>query len=120
MASEACQLLLSSDFALCPLLCTPLSRAQGTSSPDSKGVDSGGYNIQQTVEAGYRATWINGNQNTYNTFVNLASGVRLFNYTLEMRSIDHQLARSSTISASAISAMEAIPNDVSRTPHRQK
>jgi hypothetical protein len=67
----------------------PVVRAQdGTA--DDKGVDSGNYNIQQSVEFGYRATQINGNKDTYNTFVNLGDGVRLFDYTLDMRSLNHQ------------------------------
>src|SRR6202451_528221 len=66
----------------------PLSRAQNGSG-ETKGIDSGNYNIQQSIEAGYRSTWINGNTNTYDTFVNLGSGLRLFDYTLNMRSLDH-------------------------------
>jgi len=58
-------------------------------SPDEKGVDSGNYNIRQSLEAGYRANWVNGNQDTYNTFVHLGEGVRLLDYSLEMRSLDH-------------------------------
>ena len=46
--------------------------------------------FQQTVEFGYRLNEVNGNQDTYNTFVNLGSGVRLFDYTLDMRSLNHQ------------------------------
>ena len=34
-------------------------------------MDSGNYNIQQTIEFGYRANEVNGNQDTYDTFVNL-------------------------------------------------
>ena len=56
---------------------------------ETKGIDSGDYNIQQSIEAGYRSTWINGNTNTYDTFVNLGSGLRLFDYSLNMRSLDH-------------------------------
>ncbi len=56
----------------------------------TKGIDSGNYNIQQSVEFGYRGNWVNGNQNNYDTFVNLGSGVRLFDYTLDMRSLDHR------------------------------
>ncbi len=66
----------------------PLSRAQD-SSGESKGIDAGNYNVQQSVEAGYRSTWINGNTNTYDTFVNLGDGLRLFDYTLDMRSLGH-------------------------------
>ena len=70
------------------LASSPMSHAQ-TASGETAGKDSGGYNIQQTIEAGYRSTWINGNINTYDTFVNLGQGPRLFDYTLNMRSLDH-------------------------------
>ena len=67
----------------------PAARAQDTSEA-SPGINSGGYNIHQSTEFGYRASEINGNINTYDTFENLGSGVRLFDFTLEMRSLDHQ------------------------------
>jgi hypothetical protein len=67
---------------------SPAARAQD-SSAESKGINSGDYNIHSSTEFGYRASEINGNLNTYDTFENLGSGVRLFDYTLEMRSIDH-------------------------------
>lgn len=65
-----------------------LSHAQDNST-GHEGVNSGDYNIQQTIEFGYRADWIDGNQDTYDTFVNLGSGVRLLNYNLEIHSLDH-------------------------------
>ena len=68
---------------------SPASRAQ-TSAEETPGINSGNYNIQETVELGYRQDWINGNQNTYGTFVNLGTGARLLDYTLNMRSINHQ------------------------------
>jgi hypothetical protein len=71
------------------LVCSSLSLAQN-SSGETKGIDSGNYNIQQSIEAGYRSSWVNGNTNTYDTFVNLGSGIRLFDYTLDMRSLDHK------------------------------
>jgi len=58
-------------------------------SAESKGMTSGDYNIHSSVEFGYRLSEINGNMDTYDTFENLGSGVRLFDYSLEMRSIDH-------------------------------
>jgi hypothetical protein len=58
-------------------------------SGELKGIDSGGYNVHSSIEAGYRASEINGNLNTYDTFENLNSGLRLFDYTLQMRSLDH-------------------------------
>ena len=57
---------------------------------DTPGINSGGYNIQQSIEAGYRGSWINGNKDTYDTFENLGSGLRLFDYSLQMHSLDHQ------------------------------
>ena len=56
----------------------------------SPGINSGGYNIHQSIEFGYRASEINGNKDTYDTFENLGSGLRLFDFSLEMRSLDHQ------------------------------
>jgi len=70
------------------LFVSPAARAQDDSG-ELKGIDSGGYNIHSSIEAGYRASEINGNLNTYDTFENLGSGLRLFDYTLQMRSIDH-------------------------------
>jgi hypothetical protein len=70
------------------LFLSPAARAQDDSG-ESKGINSGGYNIHQTIEFGYRASEISGNQNTYDTFENLGSGLRLFDYSLGMRSLDH-------------------------------
>ena len=70
------------------LFLSPAARAQDDSG-GSKGINSGGYNIHQTIEFGYRASEISGNQNTYDTFENLGSGLRLFDYSLRMRSLDH-------------------------------
>ena len=76
-------------LAIALFLFSPLSRAQDNPE-ETKGVDSGNYNTQQSAETGYRATWINGSQDNYGTFVNLNSGLRLFDYTLSMRSLDHK------------------------------
>ncbi|MGH9773647.1 MAG: hypothetical protein ACRD50_01725 [Candidatus Acidiferrales bacterium] len=54
-----------------------------------QGVNSGNYNIQQTVDFGGRFTNITGNQDIYGTYVNLGSGVRLYEHTLSMRSLNH-------------------------------
>jgi hypothetical protein len=80
---------------------------------ESKGVDSGMYNIQQTIEFGYRANEVNGNQDTYNTFVNLGSGVRLFDYTLDVRSLNHQGLLFDNLNFSNF-GYGGDPNDVSR------
>jgi hypothetical protein len=64
-------------------------RAQDDSS-ETPGKDVGSYHVQQTVDFGYRLNEVSGNQDTYDTFINLGSGVRLFDYTFDMRSLDHQ------------------------------
>ncbi len=56
---------------------------------EGDGIDSGNYNIKQSVEFGYRFTDFTGSQATYGTFVNLQQGPRLLDMTLEMRSLDH-------------------------------
>ena len=81
--------LCSGHCVLAALFLSPAARAQD-SGDETKGIDSGDYNIQHSIEFGYRANEINGNKNTYDTFVNLGSGVRLFDYTLDMRSLDHK------------------------------
>jgi hypothetical protein len=94
------------------LLASPLVRAQGVTE-EAPGKDSGNYNIQQSIEAGYRSTYINGNINTYDTFINLGSGFRLFDYTLDMRSKDHNGLFFDNLSFSNF-GYGGDPNDVTR------
>jgi hypothetical protein len=91
---------------------SPVCRAQSGAS-DTKGVDSGDYNIQQSVEFGYRWTGINGNLDNYDTFINLGSGFRLFDYTLDVRSLDHQGVFFDQLNFSNF-GYGGDPNDVSR------
>jgi hypothetical protein len=94
------------------LLLSPSARAQDTPE-QSPGINSGDYNIHQTVEFGYRSSNINGNRNTYDTFENLGSGVRLLDYTFDMRSIDHRGFLFDNMSFSNF-GYGGDPNDVSR------
>src|SRR5277367_2993445 len=82
--SKMCAGMLAGAFLLLPRGTFAQSGAS-----DNPGVNSGDYNIQQAVEVGYRANWIGGNQDTYDTFINLGSGVRLLDYSFDMRSLDH-------------------------------
>src|ERR1700691_3236592 len=91
----------------------PRCLAQDGSGDETTGVNSGNYNIQQTIEFGYRASEVNGNLDTYNTFVNLGSGVRLFDYTLNMRSLNHQGLLFDDLNFSNF-GYGGDPNDVSR------
>src|ERR1700689_4743588 len=94
------------------LFLCPAARAQDDST-ESKGVDSGNYNVHQSIEFGYRASEINGNKDTYDTFENLGSGVRLFDYTLEMHSLDHNGLLFDDLSFSNF-GYGGDPNDVTR------
>ena len=94
------------------LLYSPAARAQDGSG-DSKGMDSGGYNIHQSIDFGYRANWVNGNQDTYDTFINLGQGLRLFDYSLDMRSLNHDGLLFDNLSFSNF-GYGGDPNDVSR------
>jgi hypothetical protein len=94
------------------LVASPAARAQDDLT-ESKGIDSGNYNVHQSVEFGYRASEINGNKDTYDTFENLGSGVRLFDYTLEMHSLDHKGLLFDDLSFSNF-GYGGDPNDVTR------
>ncbi len=91
---------------------SPTARAQDNSE-GSKGINSGDYNVHSSVEFGYRASEINGNMNTYDTFENLGSGLRLFDYTLDMRSLDHNGFLFDNLSFSNF-GYGGDPNDVTR------
>jgi len=94
-------------------LLAPFASHAQTSPPETKGVDSGDYHIQQSVEAGYRTTYVNGSQDTYDTFVNLGAGLRLFDYTLNMQSLDHNGLLFDNLNFSNF-GYGGDPNDVSR------
>jgi len=66
-----------------------LSAARAQEGEEQKGLDQGNYNIRQSIEFGGRFTSISGNQDIYDTFVNLRQGARLLGFTTEMRSLDH-------------------------------
>ena len=56
---------------------------------DNHGETWGSYVTKQSAEFGGRISDFTGNQGTWDTFVNMGSGPRLLEYTLEMRSPDH-------------------------------
>src|SRR5690348_12505029 len=62
--------------------------AQETTPPAAAKVAP--YNVQQTVEVGFRYTNLGGNMSNYDTFENLNSGARLLDYSLEVTSPDHK------------------------------
>jgi hypothetical protein len=54
-----------------------------------EGKVSGDYVVTQSIEIGTRMTDVHGNQQTYDSIVNLHSGPRLLEQSLNMRSINH-------------------------------
>ena len=56
---------------------------------EQEGVNTGNYNIKQSVEFGYRFVSNSGDQNTYDTLINLSQGFRLLDFSTEMTSLDH-------------------------------
>lgn len=88
--------------------------AAAQSAPQStEGVDSGNYNIHQTVEFGYRNSDISGNLANYGTFVNLNTGVRLFEQSLDIRSLNHAGSLFDILSLYSF-GYGGDPNDVTR------
>jgi hypothetical protein len=71
-----------------PAQTTPATPAPA--SEETPGRPWGNYLVHQSVEFGYRDSMIGGNQNNYATFENLQSGMRLFDYSMDMHSINHQ------------------------------
>ena len=86
--------------------------AQSAPQP-AEGIDSGNYNIRQTIEFGYRNTDVSGNLANYNTFVNLNSGVRLFEQSLDVRSLNHTGLLFDNLSMHSF-GYGGDPNDVTR------
>jgi hypothetical protein len=109
-----CRWPIQLGFALFVVLAlTPCGRAQDDGDTTTQGVDSGNYNVQQTIDFGYRLNEVSGNYDTYDTFVNLQSGVRLFDYTLDMRSLNHNGLLFDNLHFSNF-GYGGDPNDVSR------
>jgi len=84
---NGCTILFSSALLL-SLLLVPSVSAQQTD--EEKGIDQGNYNIKQSIEFGGRFTNIIGDQQAYDSMVNLQQGPRLLNFTTEMRSLDQR------------------------------
>jgi len=90
-----------------------LGAAAQSTSQSTEGVDSGNYNIRQTFEFGYRSTDVSGNPANYATFVNLNSGVRIFEQSLDVRSLNHAGLLFDNLSVHSF-GYGGDPNDVTR------
>jgi hypothetical protein len=81
--------------------------------PPSQGIDAGNYNIQNSIEVGWRYSNFTGNEANYDTMVNLHSGARLLNFSLGMRSLNHQGSFFDNLSLTGF-GFGGDPNDVAR------
>jgi hypothetical protein len=79
----------------------------------SQGRVWGDYTVQQSVEFGGRIASVNGNQQLYDTLVNLKSGPRLLGQELSMRSITHVGGPFDNLYLSSF-GFGGDPNDVAR------
>src|SRR5580700_4878977 len=92
----------------------PAQAQTSTPAPDvPQGKTQGNYVIQESVEAGYRDSLINGNLQNYDTFEDYSSGMRLLDYTFDMRSVNHNGILFDNLSFSNF-GYGGDPNDVSR------
>jgi hypothetical protein len=87
MKSFSC--IYRSALFLLVAIAIPVALAAQESAEAPQGVNRGDYNIQQSIELGYRFSDFSGNTAVYDTFVNLNQGPRLFNQSLQMHSLDH-------------------------------
>lgn len=82
--------------------------------PDpTEGKIQDNYVIHQSLEMGWQQTSVGGNGETYGTFVDLDTGFRLFDQTLQMRSLNHKGAIFDTLWASSF-GYGGDPNNASR------
>lgn len=76
-------------FVALLMLAMPLFALAQDDAPASAGSVRGGYTFQQSVEFGGRIASVNGNEQLYDTLVNLRSGPRLFGQELTIRPLSH-------------------------------
>src|SRR5690348_13475088 len=71
------------------LVAAQTSSSAGTASPEPEGKELGGYQVQQSIEFGYRFTDVVGSDELYKTFINQDQGPRLLEQTLNLRALNH-------------------------------
>jgi hypothetical protein len=74
---------------VCLLSTAALAQTQPASAGAADGTDWGGYQVEQSVELGYRFTDVSGSQPMYDTFLDFQQGPRLLEQTFSMRSPQH-------------------------------
>jgi hypothetical protein len=64
--------------------------ARGATAAENPGLTLDTYQVKQTVEVGGRITDYSGSESTWGTYVNLGSGPRLLEYSLNLHSPNHK------------------------------
>jgi hypothetical protein len=77
------------------------------------GVNVGNYNIKSSIDLGWRYNDITGSQNNYDTMVNLHQGPRLFDFSFNAHSINHDGALFDTMTFNGF-GFGGDPDDVVR------
>jgi hypothetical protein len=96
------------------VILTPGAPLSGQSTSDTgEPATAGNYSIRQVVEFGGRAASFTGNGALYNTFVNLHSGPRLYDESLDMQSLNHNGALFDNLSLSGF-GFGGDPNSAAR------
>lgn len=112
-ALDRSRLMRKSVFlAVLALLLPSLAPAQDDDT-ETKGRVLGRYEVRQSIEFGGRITETNGNQQMYDSLVNLQSGPRLLGQELSMRSMDRSGGLFDTLYLSSF-GLGGDPNDVVR------
>src|SRR5262245_40602117 len=65
------------------------SRPEMLTAEDNAGEELGPYQVRQNAEFGARITSYTGNTGTWDSYVNLGTGPRLLEYSLDLHSPDH-------------------------------
>lgn len=106
---------MKATFALTLALLLPLTIAAQNppDKPVEEGINSGNYNYRQSIELGGRFTSFTGSGAVYSTFVNLNPGLRLFEHTLDIRSLNHAGALFDNLSLMSF-GYGGDPNNVTR------
>jgi hypothetical protein len=89
------------------------SGAQQASPPANEGTVWNDYSVHQTFDFGARYTNLSGNPDNYDTLVNLQSGARLLDYSLDMSSINHKNSLFDHLTLTGF-GFGGDPNDVAR------
>ena len=80
---------------------TGSGKTAGTAQNDGEGKEVGGYQVEQSIELGYRFTDVKGSQQIFDTFINQNEGPRLLEQTLSMRSLNNSGILFDRLSASS-------------------